>query len=141
MSWPDEVVRPCLGEGGEPEGRLLVKDDTEERIVNVKSTVVMNKAKFPEFVHEEIYACASGANHLRQHVLGYFGEHLLRAVYHAITGQQEESTRQAFLAGVEKLVDQVLFDADVACEDVRNEAIGKRMFLMEHAKHLTFSNG
>jgi hypothetical protein len=78
--------------------RLLVQDDTEEGIVNVKAAIVMNEAEVPEFIHEEVDPAARGANHLREHLLRYFGDHLLRLVLFAIARQQQQSTRQAFLA-------------------------------------------
>ena len=108
--------------------------------MNLKSAIVVNEAQFPEFIHEEVYPGACRANHLRQHLLGYFWKHLCRPVLSAIARQQQQSTRQPLLAGVEKLIDQVLFDSDVPPKHVRNETVGKRMFLVEHANHLIFPN-
>jgi hypothetical protein len=87
-----------------------VQDNTQEGIVDVDLAVVFDEAQFPEFVHEKIDPGPRCPNHLRQHHLRYFGEHLLRMALRAIAREQQQSTRQPFLAGVEELVDQILFD-------------------------------
>jgi hypothetical protein len=43
-----------------------------------------------------------------------------------------------FLAGVKKLIDQIFLNSYVPGEQIRQEAIGKRMFSVEHADHLVF---
>ena len=69
--------------------------------MDLKSAIVMNEAQFPEFIHEHIDSGASCPDHLRQRLLGYFREHLLRLVFLAIACEQQQSTRQPFLRGVE----------------------------------------
>jgi hypothetical protein len=66
----------------------VVQDHTEEGIVDLKSAIVSNEAQFPEFVHEKIDPRARGANHFRQHLLRYFGKHLLRLGFLAVASQQ-----------------------------------------------------
>jgi hypothetical protein len=83
---------------------LLVQDNTQEGIVDVDLAVVLDEAQFPEFVHEKIDPGPRRANHLRQHLLRYFGKHLLRMALRATAREQQESARQPFLAGVEELV-------------------------------------
>jgi hypothetical protein len=102
--------------------------------------MVMNEAQFPEFVHEETDPRARGANHFRQHLLRYFGKHLLRLGFLAITSEQQKSPSQAALDGIEKLIDQVFLEPDVPRKNVRHEAVGERMFRVEHAHHVFFSN-
>ncbi len=75
--------------------------------------VVLNEAEFPEFVHEKVDSRARCANHLRQHLLGNFGKHLFWLGFLAIPSEQQKSAGQSFLAGVKKLIDQILFDSDV----------------------------
>jgi hypothetical protein len=84
-----------------------VQDDTEEGIVDADLAVVLDEAELLEFVHEKIDARAGGANHLRERLLRYFGKHALRMALRAITREQQQSARQAFLGGVEELVYQV----------------------------------
>jgi len=79
----------------------LVKDNTQEGIVDVDLAVVLDEAQFPEFVHEKIDPGPRGANHLRQHLLRYFGKHLLRMASRAVVREQQQSARQPLLAGVE----------------------------------------
>ena len=92
---------------------LLVQDNTQEGIVDVNLAVVLDEAQFPEFVHEKIYPGPRRANHLRQHLLRYFGKHLLRLGFLAIASEQQKCSRQPFLAGIEKLIDQILLDSDI----------------------------
>ena len=75
--------------------------------------VVLNEAEFPEFVHEKVDPGARCANHFRQHLLGNFGKHLFWLGFPAIPGEQQKSAGQPFLAGVKKLIDQILLDSDV----------------------------
>src|SRR6266404_3232165 len=119
---------------------LLVQDNTDEGAVDLKSAVVMNEAQFPEFVHEKIHPRSRCANHLRQHLLGNFGKHLLRLGFLAVASEQQKSPSQPFLARIEKLVDQILFDSDVPRKHIRHEAVGESMFSVEHANHLGFFN-
>src|SRR5208337_777379 len=117
---------------------LVVQDNAQKGIVNVDLAVVLDEAQFPEFVHEKIDPGPRCANHLRQHLLRYLGKDLLRQARRAITRQQQQSACQAFLAGVEELVDQILLDADVSRQHMRDEAVGELVFAMEHANHLVF---
>src|SRR6267143_3350426 len=93
---------------------LLVKDNTEEGAVDLKSAiVVLNETEFPEFVHEKVNSGARCANHFRQHLLGNFGKHLFWLGFLAKPSEQQKSAGQPFLAGVKKLIYQVLLDSDV----------------------------
>ena len=60
------------------ESNLVVQDNGQEGIVDVDLAVVLDKAQLPEFVHEKIDPRPRCADHLRQHLLRYFGQHLLR---------------------------------------------------------------
>ena len=70
---------------------LFVQDNTQEGIVDVDLAVVFDEAQFPEFVHEKIDPWACCADHLRQHLLRYFGKHLLRLARRAIPREQQQS--------------------------------------------------
>jgi hypothetical protein len=119
---------------------LLVQDNAQEGFVDVDLAIVLDKAQFSEFVHEKIDPGTRCANHLRQRLLGYIGNHLLRLVLRPISRKQQQSTRQPFFAGVEELVYQVLFDPGVSSQRVRDEAIGKLVLLVEHPNHFVFLN-
>jgi len=105
----------------------------------MEPTVVLDEAHLPEFVHEKIHARTSCTDHLRQHLLRNFRENPLRLILLAVTGEQQQGASKTLFAGVEKLIDQVLFDADVPGKHVRDEAVGKRMFRMKDANHFFFS--
>src|ERR1700675_1085398 len=92
---------------------LLVQDDTKEGRVDVETAIVSNEAQFPDFVHEKVDSGARCANHFRQSLLRYFGDHYLRLGLLAIASEQQKSPSQPFLARIEKLIDQVLLDSDV----------------------------
>jgi hypothetical protein len=116
-----------------------VQDDAEEGTVNLEPAVVLDEAQFPEFVHEEVDARACRANHLRQDLLRQFGQHALGLVLLPISRQEQQRAGEALLAGVEELIDQVLFDADVSRQHVRDESVRERGLLVEHPEHLAFA--
>jgi hypothetical protein len=90
-----------------------VQNYTQQGRVDVDAAIVLNEAQFLEFVHEKIDSGARGTDHFRQHLLRYFGKLFLRLVFPAILSEKQKSAGQPFLAGVKKLVDQILLDADV----------------------------
>src|SRR6266851_3865570 len=91
---------------------LLVQDDTQEGRVHVETViVVLNEAECPKFIHEKVDPGARCANHFRQHLLRYFGKHLLRLGFLAVASEQQKSPSQPFLAGVKKLIDQIFLDS------------------------------
>ena len=56
------------------QNRILVQDNTQEGIVDLNLAIVLDEAQFPEFVREKIDPGPRCANHLRQHLLRYFGK-------------------------------------------------------------------
>jgi hypothetical protein len=121
-------------------GGSVVEDDAEEGGVDLEAAVVLDEAEFSEFVHEEIDAGAGGADHFGEHFLGNFGEHSLRFIFLAVAGEEQEGASEALLAGVEELVYQVLFDADVSGKHERDEAVGKGVLMVEDADHFLLFN-
>src|ERR1700676_4676212 len=118
----------------------IVQHHAEEGIVDVDLAVVLDEAQFPEFVHEKINARARRANHLREHLLRYFGEHLLRLARIAIAREEQQGARQALLAGVEELVDEVFLYADVSCQHMGDKTVRELMFSLQRPNHLVFFN-
>src|SRR5208282_5681184 len=106
--------------------------------VDLAVVVVLNETEFPEFGHEKVYAGPGCANHLRQHLLGYFGKYPFRLPPRAITRKQQKSPRQTFFARVEELVDQVLLDSEVPGQYIGNETVGELAFVVQHLNHLVF---
>src|ERR1019366_5367327 len=70
---------------------LVVQDNTQQGLVDVDFAVVLDEAQLPEFVHEEIDPGPRRANHLRQHLLRYFGKHVLRMSRGAKAPEQQQS--------------------------------------------------
>lgn len=67
-----------------------------------------------------------------------FGQRFLRIAGGPVTREEQQSAREAFFAGIEELVDQIFFDADVAREHVGDEAVGELVLFVEHANHFIF---
>ena len=65
-----------------------MEDNTQERIVHLKSVAILNKAQFLEFIHEEIYPGTCGSDCFRQRLLRYFGKNFLRLVILTVSSKQ-----------------------------------------------------
>jgi hypothetical protein len=118
---------------------LVVEDHGEERVVDVDfAAVVVDEAELAEFVHEEIYARAGGADHFGESFLRNFGQRFLWIAGCPVAREEQQSAREAFFAGIEELVDQIFFDADVARQHVGDEAVGELVLFVEHANHFIF---
>ena len=52
-----------------PDVRLVVEDNTQERIVDVKPAIVPDETQLLEFVHEKIDPGTRRADHFRQDLL------------------------------------------------------------------------
>jgi len=55
----------------------------------------------------------------------------------SVTRQEQERAREALFAGVEELVDEVFFDADVSRQHVPQESIGEGRLSVELSHHLS----
>ena len=49
--------------------------------------------------------------------------------------QQHEQAGKTFLTRIEQLIDEVRFDANGPAKNMRNEHLGERWFLMDHAEN------
>jgi hypothetical protein len=49
--------------------------------------------------------------------------------------QQEKNASESFLAGIEELVNQILFVPDIPCQQICHEHIGERRFAVNHIHH------
>ena len=76
--------------------------------------VVIDKAQLLELIHEMADPRPSCADHLRQVFLIDIGIYSFGSTFLAEMSQQQENPSQALLAGVEKLIDEILFKSDVA---------------------------
>ena len=82
---------------------------------------VIDKIHRPELVHEMTDPRPGGTHHLGQVFLIDSGMDRFGSTFLAKMRQQQENPRQALLAGIEKLVDEILFKSSVACKQIGNE--------------------
>ena len=114
------------------DGPLVMKHDADERAVNVHATaVVVNEAELSEPIHEEADARTRGADHLGEGFLADLRDDRYRLGFLAEVGQQQEKPRETFFAGVEEVIYQIRFHANVAGKQVSEKAFSKFRFADE----------
>ena len=86
--------------------------------MNFNPAVVVDEAEFAESIHEEAYPRPRGAHQTRQCLLADIGNRRLRFAFLPEVGQQKQDARQTLLAGIEKLIYQILLDPNVTGEYV-----------------------
>ena len=97
---------------------LVAQHGIEQRAVNFDLSVVVDESLFPEFVHEKTHARSGGADHFRQGFLTEGdGDRLCAALLAEIREQQKQACEPSF-AGIEQLVDQVVFDPAVSGQQI-----------------------
>ena len=74
---------------------------------------IVNEAQFPEPIHEETDPRPGCTHHLGQRLLTDLGDYRLGHAFLAEVSKQQQNPRESLFAGIEKLVDQVLFVSDV----------------------------
>src|ERR1700730_3057095 len=96
---------------------------------------VGNESQFREPVHEKAYSGTSGADHFCQGFLTDLRNHGLGHPFFAKMSEHKKDTRESLFAGIKQLVDQILFVADVAREQILHEHIGESVFPMKRVTH------
>src|SRR5271157_2142734 len=86
-------------------GELIVQNYIDQRLMDPDAAAVFDKAELAKAIHEEAHAGPGGADHFRQRLLRDLGNWLFRFPRLAEFGHQQKDSRQALLAGVEKLID------------------------------------
>jgi hypothetical protein len=112
-----------------------VQDHVQQRTVNLQLPIVFDKAQFAEFVHEKAHTRSRRADHFRQRLLTYLSHDRLRSPFLAEVRQEKEHSSKAPFAGIEQLIDQILFNSAVASQEVRYEHFRKFRFIMERGDH------
>src|SRR6187401_962619 len=97
--------------------------------------VVIDEAMLSELIHEMTDPRPGRADHFRQGGLVNSGKHGLGSTFLAKMSQEQEYPGQSLLAGVKELVDQILFVAYVAGEQVLHEKLRNIELFVEHAHH------
>src|SRR5688572_9247893 len=114
---------------------LVAENDGEERAVHVQATVVMDEAHLPEPVHEVADPRSGRADHGGEGLLTDLRDDGLRLRFLPEVREEQEEPSQSLLAGVEELIHQILFDPDVAGEQVGDEELGELRLPVEEGHH------
>src|SRR5271166_1506023 len=121
---------------GQPAGRkLIVENNTEKRAVNFQPAVVVNKSQFPEAIHKKTHSRAGCADHFRQALLADLRNHGLWYTVFTKMSEHKKHSGQSLFTRIEELVDQILFVADIAREQIRDEKVGQLVFPMKNIHH------
>src|SRR5689334_17731306 len=83
----------------------IVKNDPQERVIDLQPAVILDKAQLPKLIHEETYPATGGANHLRQCSLRDLSNDFLRPLAISVPRNEQQRAGQTLLAGIEKLID------------------------------------
>lgn len=83
--------------------------------------IIVDKAMLSEPVHEMTDPRSGCADHLCQGILIHVGDYGFSLAFLAKMRKQQENPSQTLFAGVEKLVYEVCFISDVACQQMRDE--------------------
>ena len=103
-------------------------------------TVVIDKTKLPESIHEVVDPRSGCADHLCQVFLIDPGNDSFGLAFLAEMGQEQENPSQALLAGVEHLVDEIRFVSDDAGKQMTDKCIREQMLFVEHSRHRELLN-
>ncbi len=137
---PREKSAPAASEGGGGGAmRSVVHDDGQEGMIDLEAAAaVLDEAQLLELVHEEADARSRRADHFRERLLRDPRKHELFLIRPAVTRQQQQRAGQPLLAGIEQLIDKVLFDANVPGQHVGDEPVREVMLVVEPSNHLLF---
>ena len=82
--------------------------------MDTQTAVVLDEPELAELVHEKAYSRAGSTDHIGQGLLADFRYQRLRFPLLPEIGQQQKNPRQALFARIEKLIDKVFFNTNVA---------------------------
>ena len=119
----------------------VAQHDAQERVVDLQAAVVVDEPELPKLVHEEVDTRARRADHLGQEFLRHSRKRAVRRLGFTVAREQQQRACQPLLAGVEELVDQIFFDADVPRQHVRQETIRERGLGVELPHHFLLLDG
>jgi hypothetical protein len=98
-------------------------------------SVVADEAEPAEFVHEEADARSRCPDHFCEHLLGHFSKVRFWLAVLAVVGQQQQRASKALFARIEQLIDEILFRAHRARQEVSDELFGKGGFFVKRKNH------
>src|ERR1700757_2026482 len=101
---------------------LVVQNNVEQRTMDLqrafRAAGIVNEAQLPESVHEEADTGSSGPNHFGQRLLADLGDNSFGNAILSKVREQQQDARQPFFTGVEQLVDQILFIANIPRQQI-----------------------
>jgi hypothetical protein len=115
--------------------RSFIQHEVQQAFLNFELAVVFDQAQLPKFVHENIHARPGRSNQRGKRLLIDLYGYRLQTKVVAIIGQQQESTCQPHLAGIEQLVNQVRFNSGGPSQQVTEKVVGKLLVLMKQANY------
>ena len=105
-----------------------------------ETAVVLDETELPEFIHEEADARPSGSHHFGKRFLADLGNDGFGLTGLPVSREKKKCAGQAFFAGVEKLVDQILFKPNISRKQVRHEKFRDFVLLVEQTHHQRLLN-
>ena len=110
-------------------GSLVVQNNAEQRTVDLQTTGraarIIHEPELPEPVHEKAHPRTGGAHHFGQAFLTDFGHDRLRHAFLAEVSEKKKDASQPLFAGVEQLVNQILFIAHIPSQQIRRRTARK----------------
>jgi hypothetical protein len=94
-------------------------------------TIVLDKAKVPEFIHEMTDPRPGGADHLGQLFLIDSGKLSSVSTLLAKMRKQQENPGQALLAAIEESIHEIFFDSTHTRKQVGDKKLCKGRLLMD----------
>ncbi len=89
------------------------------------AAVVVNRAQFSKFVHEETHPGPGRSDHIRKRLLADFREDRLLFPFLAKVRRQQEQPGKTFLTRIEQLIDEVCLDSDGPSQKMGNRVIAR----------------
>ena len=99
------------------------------------AAVVFNEAHLPEPIQKETDPRPGGADHFGEGFLTHFRDKRYRFRFLTKVGHQQEEPGEAFFAGVEKMIHEVGFHANVPGKQIGEKAFGELRVPMKECDH------
>src|SRR5215213_2390716 len=103
--------------------------------MNLQLSIVLDETKLPKLIHEKADPRTSSADHLSQHLLRNIGDHSFGLAFLAKIGQQQENSGQSFFAGIEKLIDKVFLNPEIARQQMMEKELREPGFFVKDTHH------
>ena len=115
---------------------LVVQDHAEEAVMDLQlaaGAVIIDKAKIPELIHEMTDPRPRGTHHLRKGLLIDPGNHRLGRFVIAKPHKRQEDSRQALLARIENMSQEIFSDSGNTRKKIGDEEPAEGRVLIDRA--------